>query len=128
MKKSTFIKVGPADCMVFTRRPYHQMAPHLTRLWGLPIRSIGVDIMSGTKRTKRYTKRFAVSKGSHMLSFRNVSKSDFDGVGFGYDNVVVVVAVAVVVCVGVTYRTEKGSNQIACLRREKRERVKKRRG
>ena len=36
------------------------------------MRSIGLEIMTGTKRTKRYTKRFAVRRGSHMLSSRNV--------------------------------------------------------
>ena len=74
-EKLTLMKVGPADCMDLTRKAYHQIAPHLSplkRFWGLPIRSIGVDIMTGTKRTKRYMKRFAVSRGSHMLSTRKV--------------------------------------------------------
>jgi hypothetical protein len=72
-KDGTFINVGPADCMVLTRKAYHQRAPHLSplrRLWGIPIRSIGLDNMTGTKRTKRYIKRFAVRRGSHMLSSR----------------------------------------------------------
>ena len=74
-KDGTFINVGPADCMVLTRKAYHQIAPHLSplrRFWGIPMRSIGLDIMTGTKRTKRYMKRFAVRRGSHMLSSRKV--------------------------------------------------------
>ena len=74
-KEGTFINVGPADCIVLTRKEYHQIAPHLSplrRFWGIPIRSIGLDIMTGTKRTKRYMKRFAVRIGSHMLSIRKV--------------------------------------------------------
>jgi hypothetical protein len=81
-KDGTFINVGPADCMVLTRKAYHQIAPHLSplrRFWGIPMRSIGLDIMTGTKRTKRYMKRFAVRRGSHMLSsrkFRMVERID----------------------------------------------------
>ena len=100
------MNVGPADCMVFTRKAYHQ------RLCGLPIKSIGVDNKTGTKRTKRYMKRFAVSKGSHMLSIRKVRTG---GVRPG------------LVGIGATHKAdENGSKQIAFLRREKRaERVNK---
>lgn len=94
------MKVGPADCMVFTRKEYHQMAPHLSplkRFCGLPIRSMGVDSMTGTKRTKRYMKRFAVRRGSHKLSSRKdrtVERIDFSkgekmvgtGMMFGEEN------------------------------------------
>ena len=79
------MKVGPADCMVRTRKAYHQTAPHLSplkRFWGVPIRSMGLDNITGTKRTKRYMKRFAVRMGSHILSSRNVmmvERSDSDG-------------------------------------------------
>jgi len=47
------MKVGPADSMRETKRPYHQMAPHRLALLDLPTRSIGDEIRTGMKRKRR---------------------------------------------------------------------------
>ena len=82
-REFTFMNVGPANCICFTRNAYHQRAPQrspsvLSRT--RPTRSMGDVTRTGIKIAHRCTNLRAVSRGSHIRLCIKLMTRSFVGI------------------------------------------------